>query len=837
MPMNVTARTEAPLPTLPSAVRDADASKQIMHTLRHFHLGNPQARDKLEPVSADTLPALLDPFRDSSRLRYDYPLYLAPPSDSTESVTPDRLARPLARLLRETVDGFAPGEEAARILKDNLPWLERDLRRRLGGSDGEPPLEGPVPARPLLQRSAQRLLEHLALDQENGGRLQADLDRLLERIPEQGQLLGYGHYPAIQLLIHVVRSLSGPRLARFQEQVQEGIRDLTRLLEVEKGKSLEAIEPARLRESAGAAADLLDPEALSHIMDHSHGSLRMPESRRRRVEQALATLQGYREDPVRIRFIHVGSLADDSWLQQQADVEVLSDPDPVAQAATLFDRKAERLAEVFAALRIARLERDDLYDPSIHDPWFARFDWEGFSRDELQLVPTVIALEGADRMAGAGMAHFSRLLNSGRPVQVMIRVQAHNNPGARPDEDPFSAYRTELGYLGIAHRQAFVAQTSAARHEHLLAGYLQALDATRTSLHLINTGLRTVGTETSLNGWLVAGAALEGRVHPFFRVDPSRGDHFADRMEFDGNPQVERDWPVHPFAYRDESGNRVEQELAFTFADYALLMPRLRHHFALVPALCESDDLLPLADYLALPREEAPRYLPYVWGVDRQGTLQQLVISRTLVHACRDRLNFWHSLQEMAGVRNRYVEQAETRVREQAEAAAAARIDELQAQHQAELAQARAETAGEVMGRLTEVLMGMDLTSAGIVARPATPAPAAETAAADTAPGPEEETDTTVTGEEEEEEIGGFDDPWIDSPLCTSCNDCLAINPIMFVYNENNQAIIADTSAGTYAQLVEAAEICPSRCIHPGKPLNPDEPGLDELVERAAVFN
>ncbi len=833
--MNATVQTEGPLPTLPTAVKDADVSKEIMHTLRHFHLGNPEARDKLEPVARDTLPVLMDPFRDSSRLRYEYPLYLAPAPEQSEAIEPDRLARPLSRFLREAVEQFAPADEAARILKDNLPWLERDLRRQLGGEDELEAVEGPVPALPLLRESADRLLSQLALDEENSAKLRADLDRLLEQVPEAGQLLGYGHYPAIQLLIHVVRSLSAPRLARFRAQVDEGIRDLSRLLEVERGKSLEAIEPARLQESVGAAADLLDPEALSDIMDHSHGSVRMPESRRRRVEQALATLQAYQEGPVRVRFIHSGSLADDSWLQGHSDFEALTDPNPVAQATALFDRKAEKLAQVFAALRIAHLERDDLYDPSIHDPWFDSFNWEGFSKDEIRLVPTVIALEGADRMAGEGMSDFSRLLNSGRPIQVMVRVQAHHNPGARHDEDPFQAFRTELGYLGIAHRQAFVAQTSAARHEHLLQGYIEALDATRTSLHLINTGLKTVGTETALNAWLVAGAALEGRVHPFFRVDPSRGDSFAERMDFTGNPQPERDWPLHPFRYQDESGAPVESELAFTFADYALLMPRLFDHFAQVPVVCESDDLIPIADYLALSQEEALQYLPFVWGVDKYGTLQQLVVSRTLVNACRDRLSFWHTLQEMGGVRNRYVEQAVAQVRDEAAAEAASRIAQLEAQHEEALAQARAEAAGEVMGRLTEVLMGMDFSTGAPRAPISAPAaPAAERTAAE---GGGEAAQEPEEVEEEDEDAVGFDEPWIDSPLCTSCNDCLAINPIMFVYNENNQAIIADASAGTYLQLVEAAEICPSKCIHPGKPLNPNEDGIDELLERAAAFN
>jgi len=53
----------------------------------------------------------------------------------------------------------------------------------------------------------------------------------------------------------------------------------------------------------------------------------------------------------------------------------------------------------------------------------------------------------------------------------------------------------------------------------------------------------------------------------------------------------------------------------------------------------------------------------------------------------------------------------------------------------------------------------------------------------------------------------------------------------------SNQAFISDLNAGTYLQMVEAAEICPSKCIHPGKPWDDSEPDLDELVERAKVFN
>ena len=64
----------------------------------------------------------------------------------------------------------------------------------------------------------------------------------------------------------------------------------------------------------------------------------------------------------------------------------------------------------------------------------------------------------------------------------------------------------------------------------------------------------------------------------------------------------------------------------------------------------------------------------------------------------------------------------------------------------------------------------------------------------------------------------------------------MKINSRMFVYDANKQAYIADAKAGTYAELVQAAENCQVSIIHPGRPLNPDEPGLDELLKRAEAF-
>ena len=816
------------LPVLPGAVKDVKTTRKLVFTLRHFHLGDPVAKAELEPAGDDFLPALLDPFRDTSRLRYEYPLFLYPPDRQDSHRNATHLAGPLSGWLQQAVAAVAPGEDKARILKDHLPWLEHYLRQALA------PTEGPVVAAAWLAEAGEALQGHLHLEDATRERLAGDLQGLVTQAPEGSMLLAYGRYPALHLLVHSIHSRVIPRRARFHALIGNCIRGLKELLEVEWTKSDESIEPARARDSVGPSATLFDAEALSEVMDHVRGTHQMPSERRARIQQALAVLERWVDDPVLVRFVHDGSLPSE-WVQEDPSLVDFADVDPCDRATRLFDEQAERLAAAFSAVRIAQLEINGIYDPAIHDPWFAKFNWEGFSQDELLLVPSVIAVGSADWLAGHGLHAFSRLLSSGRPVHILIRVQPSNNPGTHPEESPFDHYRIELGYLGIAHRQAVVTQSSPARHEHLLEGFLSALDATRTSLHLINTGLRPPSRKIPLNAWLVAGAALEGRAHPFFHVNPEAGDFAAARMNFTGNPQPELDWPIQPFQYTDENGNRVEQELAFTFADYALLIERLSQHFRIVPPGCESDALVPMQDYLAMKPDDAYQRMPFIWAVDGNAQLHRLLVSRELALACLDRLNFWHTLQELAGVRNRHVDIAVERTRDEERRLAEQERERVQAEHKAEVERVRDTAAREAMERLSNVILGMDFTS-GV------PGGFAPSASALRPRGEPDAAPMTVAQAQPQatiaqEETLSFDEPWIDTPLCTSCNDCMKVNPLLFLYNEDKQARLGDVNKATYAQLVKAAELCPAKCIHPGKPWNPNESGLAELIERAAPFN
>ena len=145
-------------------------------------------------------------------------------------------------------------------------------------------------------------------------------------------------------------------------------------------------------------------------------------------------------------------------------------------------------------------------------------------------------------------------------------------------------------------------------------------------------------------------------------------------------------------------------------------------------------------------------------------------MSRALVFACRDRLNYWRTLQELAGVQNFYVEEAIDRIIEEQRAAVEAEREQLLKEHEEELESVRTEAAGEAMGQLVDFLMGADLS--GMVAGDAQLAtmPAAAPPEVEAAPDeqPTEAEPVTEDVEEPEEELS-FDEPWLDTAACTTC--------------------------------------------------------------------
>ena len=278
-------------------------------------------------------------------------------------------------------------------------------------------------------------------------------------------------------------------------------------------------------------------------------------------------------------------------------------------------------------------------------------------------------------------------------------------------------------------------------------------------------------------------------------------------------------------------------KLSFTFADFGLLEPAFRHHFRVLPPGCPTKNLVTVSEWVQLPWREATRKVPFIWAVNNKNELLQLAISRILALAARDRLSYWRTLQELGGVNSLYARRAAESARKAALAEFQDEKNALVAAHEETVARIRHEEGAEVMRRLAEALVSQDMTRLASSSPRQAPSTRGAAAAPSAPSSDEDPPPIEPDNETEDEDDLSFDDPYIDTVLCTSCNECINLNPHVFVYNANKQAMIGDPSAGTFQQIVIAAEKCPARCIHPGKPKNPDEPGLDALLERARPFN
>ncbi len=713
-------RETPPRPRLPRAAASG-AGADGFAALRRFHLGVPSpagSDSELERVGEGLLPALLHSFRGAPRVRSDYPLYLPPLEAAGEGSGCLAFSALLERLER-ALEG--EGRPAGTLLHDNLRRLERHAAEIAGRAPGT--AEAPVGARELLAAAGAAMVAELALAPGDRETLAADLDRLAAAIPEGGRLLGATAGVPLVLARHAILVCQRPAREAFAREARDLAARAEAILDADRRNDPSSRRPGGAGAMGAAGGRHFDPAALAGVLGERRGSERLEPARRAALEASRETLRqaAARVPSPAVHLVHDGTV---SWLPAEAEISggsgwsLLESADPCRSAAELFDREAEAVVEALRAARRVRLESEGSYQGERHEAQeasLAALDWQALSREELALLPPVLAVESAGELAGRGMVSLSKLLLSGRPVQVLLEIDPAGNPGSAPAPgeeaagEPLAGFRFEPAFLGVALREAFVAQSSLSRPLHLAAGLARAAAGTRSGLHVVaGDGARQTGLGSSLDRVVAAGAAVDGRAHPLFAYDPEAGLSWAERMSFDGNPEPAEDWPIHALEVEGAGGSPETLSLAFTFADFALLSETLAGGFRRVPDAVAADGLVPVPEWLALDSEAALEAVPFFWAVEGGGRMVRLALSRPLALACRDRLAFWRTLQELAGVKSEYVRRARAAIEGEAAMRIAAERERLEAAHGTEIERVRREAAEEVADRLTAALVGVD---------------------------------------------------------------------------------------------------------------------------------
>lgn len=733
-----------------------------------FYLTGEKPAGGLEAVEGGGLrPALFAGYEDLTRLRYDFPLVLLDPvAGGAEKADAEvAFAEPISAITDAALADLR-GHDRIRIGRHALR-LERELRRLVSDGAGK----APVRFSTCWERAAANLASDPALTAGEVDTLTDSLTRLRSVIRCDGEIVDCDAALPTRLLRHAFRAMQAQKAARFRHRVERLARRLSDVLQADFERSPQGRTPERLQASLGAGfGGAFDCEAMAQLLARARPAADMSPSRRVRIEGLLEIFR-------RQRFFPAPGSADAappySFVFENC-----------AAALLAWRQRMPELVTLARAIAVAELEVEGQYSEARHDALFERFGAHGLDARELAGFPDYLVCLRAARVDPLDHLELMEALASGLPIKVLIEVDDLLGP-SRPDGMlNAGTWARMVASMAIGLNQVFVLQSSASHLFRCAPALRRGLAYRGAALFSVYSGAS--GEASGVPAYLMAAAAMDSRAFPAFTYDHSAGSDWAARFDLAANAQVELDWPTRRFAFEDHEHQRVEEELAFTLADFAAADRRYAHHLARVPAAPSAADLVPVDE--ALRREENgasaavaawPEKLPCLRVVDAAHRLHTVVVDQALLRETARCRELWHSLQELGGVHN---------------------------SHAAKLL-ARERKAWEE--------------------RLPAPPPAA-TPAAQLAQAPEEAPGAAP--------VPAPDKAYIETPRCSSCNECIQLNPKMFAYNADKQAYIADVNAGTFAQLVEAAESCQVSIIHPGKPRDPNEPGLPELIQRAQAF-
>src|SRR5947208_2177749 len=224
---------------------------------------------------------------------------------------------------------------------------------------------------------------------------------------------------------------------------------------------------------------------------------------------------------------------------------------------------------------------------------------------------------GDGAMFDIGFQALSRLMASGKNIKVFVLdTQVYSNTGGQASTASYTGQNTkmsvhgkaidgkqerrkELAQIAMMHPRTYVAQTTAAHVNHFYKAVLGALEFDGPAIVSCYTTCQPEhGVADNMAGEQ-ARLAVDTRAFPLLIYDPRKGDTIKTRLSLQGNPAVKDDWYKNP---------KTNQEV--TFVDFARSEGRFVKHF------------------------------------DKDGNP-----SATMLAAKQDRLENWHTLQDLAGLR------------------------------------------------------------------------------------------------------------------------------------------------------------------------------------------
>ncbi len=587
-----------------------------------------------------------------------------------------------------------------------------------------------------------------------------------------GEVIDCDENLANRLLTHAWQTSEQVKAERLHARVERLAQKLADILEVDFMHSPAARKTERLQASMGPSDNDVFDFEAMSQLLKSTPSVKPLPAARRKRIEEAIRVLGTQ------RFVSAPGAA--ASTTEKSYVFAFDNCDPALQA---FRERLPEVASLVRAISIAELEIDNHYVEARHDRFFENFDQDRLGPADIRLFPRyqvcLAAMDASDR------AEVLDILAAGLPFNIL--AQTRDVLGEDSIQDgrlSFGLQGQHLAQMAMGMDQVFVMQAANSALYRLRSTVERGMQSERPALFSIFAGA----------DYLESAAATESRAFPCFSHDPACGKDRASRFSLEGNPLQEANWTEHTLHYESTDHSIEAAPAVFTLIDFIAAHPGHLSHFVCVPQEDWTDEMIAADRFLELPARQRQAALPFVWLIDENDVLLRAVVDEKLVDAAGRCLHAWKMLQELGGINNSY---------------ASAAVAKARMSWEEEQAQASGPTEMTVAGPQPKV-------------------------AADTQPVTVEQAELEPADEPAATPSPG--EPWIESIRCTTCNECTQLNDRLFAYDGEMRAYIADPDAGTFRELVEAAETCQVAIIHPGKPRNPDEPGLEELIKRAEPF-
>jgi len=241
----------------------------------------------------------------------------------------------------------------------------------------------------------------------------------------------------------------------------------------------------------------------------------------------------------------------------------------------------------------------------------ARWDQLGWHNKRLWIIG------GDGAMNDIGFQSLSRMLAAGADIKVLVLdTQVYSNTGGQTSTSSYTGQDAKMSFHGTAipgkkenrkelcnicmmHKNVYVAQTTCAHMNHF---YKAVMEANQFPGPAIVNVFTTCQPEHGVGDNMAehqAKLAADSRSFPVFIYDPRKGSRMKERLSLAGNPNMKDDWYTNP-----KTGEPVD------FITFARSEGRFAKHF------------------------------------DKEGNP-----SPTLLATREERLENWHLLQELAGLR------------------------------------------------------------------------------------------------------------------------------------------------------------------------------------------